>query len=111
MTDMQFLACYREIKNYNDRDAYVSDMVLSSIWEDAPSDEIPAARANAVGQIWDAAHKSVKQIAADAGLTQRKLAERFCIPVRTIEDWCVGKRTPPDYVRLMMQECLGLLQR
>lgn len=66
---------------------------------------------DAVGKIWDATHKSVKQIATDAGLTQRKLADRFCIPVRTIEDWCAGKRTPPDYVRMMMQELLGQLDR
>ncbi|MGM9549029.1 MAG: helix-turn-helix domain-containing protein [Faecousia sp.] len=50
-------------------------------------------------------------MAADAGLSQRKLAERFCIPVRTVEDWCAGKRIPPDYVRMMIQESLGLLRR
>ena len=111
MTDKQFCACVMEVDNYQDRDAYVSDMALSSIWDDAPSDEIPESSVDAVGRIWDATHKSVKQIAADAGMTQRKLAERFCIPVRTIEDWCTGKRTPPDYVRLMMQECLGMLTR
>lgn len=111
MTDKQFCTCVREVDNYQDRDAYVSDLVLSSIWGDAPGDDIPEARVDAVGQIWDAAHKSVKAIAAEAGMTHRKLAEHFFIPVRTIEDWCAGKRTPPDYVRLMMQELLGQLHR
>ena len=111
MSDKQFAACYKEIANYQDRDAYVSDMALSSIWEDTTSDEIPAERLDAVGQIWDAAHKSVKQIAADAGLTQRKLAERFCIPYRTVENWCGGQRECPAYVRLMMQELLGQVDR
>lgn len=111
MTDKQFLACYREIGNYQDQDAYVSEMSLSSIWGDAPDDDIPADRVKAIGAIWGAAHRSVKDIAADAGLSQRKLAERFDIPIRTVEDWCTGKRTPPDYVRMMMQECLGLLHR
>lgn len=111
MSDKQFAACYKEIANYQDRDAYVSDMALSSIWEDTTSDEIPAERLDAVGQIWDAAHKSAKQIAADAGLTQRKLAERFCIPYRTVENWCGGQRECPAYVRLMMQELLGQVDR
>lgn len=111
MSDKQFAACYKEIANYQDRDAYVSDMALSSIWEDTTSDEIPAERLDAVSQIWDAAHKSVKQIAADAGLTQRKLAERFCIPYRTVENWCGGQRECPAYVRLMMQELLGQVDR
>lgn len=111
MNNKQFCTCVREADNYQDRDAYVSDLVLSSIWEDDPEDEIPEARVDAVGKIWDATHKSVKQIAADAGLAQRKLAERFCIPYRTMESWCGGQRECPAYVRLMMQELLGQLDR
>ena len=57
----------------------------------------------------DAYHRDVKGICEEAGLTQRDLAERFFIPRRTVEDWCRGVRTPPDYVRLMMQELLGLI--
>ena len=111
MTDKQYAICVCEAHNYTDRDAYISDLVLSSIWEDAPTDDIPAERLYTVGQIWDAAHRSVKEIAAAAGLSQRKLAERFCIPYRTVENWCGGQRECPDYVRLMMQELLGQLDR
>lgn len=111
MTDKQFYACVSEVDSYQDRDAYISDMALSSMWEDDKTDEIPAERLDAVSQIWDAAHRSVKQIAADAGLSQRKLAERFCIPYRTMENWGGGQNACPLYVRLMMQECLGMLTR
>ena len=111
MTDKQYTICVTEALNYTDREAYISDLSLSSMWGDGPEDDIPTARIEQLGSIYDAVHRSVKQIAADAGLTQRKLAERFCIPVRTIEDWCTGKRTPPDYVRLMMQELLGQISR
>lgn len=95
----------------NDRDAFVSDWSLSSIWCDGPDTEIPADRPDQLGSIWDAAHRSVREIAKLSGLSQRKLAERFCIPYRSIEDWCRGLHNPPDYVRLMMQECLGLIDR
>ena len=77
MNNKQFCTCVREADNYQDRDAYVSDMALSSIWEDTTSDEIPAERLDAVGQIWDAAHKSVKQIAADAGMTHGSWQSAF----------------------------------
>lgn len=103
----QYLLCVAEAAHYQDRDAYVSDLALSSVWDDA--DAIPAERIDSIGQIWDACHRTVKDIAADAGLSLRKLAERFCIPYRTMEDWGADKRTPPVYVLLMMQECLGLL--
>lgn len=111
MTDKQFMACVSEAANYTDRDAYISDLCLSSMWGDEENADIPAERIDALGDIWDACHRSIKEIAALAGLSQRKLAERFCIPYRTVEDWCTGRRESPIYTRLMMQECLGLLTR
>lgn len=111
MTDKQFMACVSEAANYTDRDAYISDLCLSSMWGDAEDAPIPAERIESLGNIWYACHRSVKAIAADAGLSCRKLAERFCIPYRTIEDWSAGRRECPIYTRLMVQECLGFLHR
>lgn len=111
MTDKQFMACVSEVANYTGKDAYVSDLALSSMWNDDENTDIPTERIDALGVIWDAYHRPVKEIAADAGLSCRKLAERFCIPYRTVEDWSAGKRECPTYTRLMMQECLGLLVR
>lgn len=111
MTDKQFMTCVSEAANYTDRDAYISDLCLSSMWGDAAEAEIPAERIDALGDIWDACHRSIKEIADLAGLSRRKLAERFCIPYRTVEDWSASRRESPIYTRLMMQECLGLLTR
>lgn len=47
--------------------------------------------------------------ASSAGLSQRKLAEHFLIPYRTMENWCGGVSECPLYTRLMMQRILGLL--
>ena len=102
-----YQTCLKEALIITDRDEYVSDLALSSIWEDE-SAEIPQDRIDWLGQLWDAAHRSCKEIAAAAGLSQRKLAERFAIPYKTMEDWCRGTRTPPAYTLMMMQECLGL---
>ena len=111
MTDKQFLLCVTEADQYTDRGGYISDLALSSIWGDSEIEQIPEDRIDAIGQIWDSCHRSVKDIAAAAGLSQRKLAERFCIPYRTMENWCNDKRSCRLYDRLMMQECLGLLKR
>lgn len=109
MTINQYRACIKEVFAYTDREAYISDLALSEIWGDAPEDPIPDARLAALGQIWDAAHRTVPEIAKAAGLSNRKLAERFCIPYRTVEDWAADRRDSPLYVRLMLQQCLGLL--
>lgn len=86
-------------------------MALSSIWGDASDDGVPAERMEQLGSVYDASNRSIKDIAAAAGMSNRKLAERFCIPYRTMENWCGGQRSCPDYVRLMMQECLDILKR
>lgn len=103
-----YQTCLSEALNCPDRDAYISDLALSSIWGDEGGD-VPQARIDWLGQLWDAAHRSCKEIAAAAGMSQRKLAERFVIPYKTMEDWCRGTRTPPVYTLMMMQECLGLV--
>lgn len=106
MTIYQF--CLSETLNYNNRDAFVSDLALTSEWEDAETADIPDARLTWLSQLWDAAHRSVRDIAAASGLSQRKLADRFAIPYRTVENWC--SNTPcPIYVKMLMQESLGLV--
>lgn len=110
MNNKIYYTCLSEALNYSDQDAFVSDMALSSIWEDG-AEEIPASRIDWLRQIWTAAHRSIKDICKDAGLTQRGLAERFNIPARTIGNWATGERACPEYTRIMMQELLGLVGR
>ena len=51
---------------------------------------------------------TIKEICEKYDLSQTALAKRFDIPLRTIQNWYAGVRTPPDYVVRMMDE---LLQR
>lgn len=108
MTDKQYSTCVAEAQNYTDRDAYISDISLSSMWGDLPDAEIPEDRIEQLCSIYDAANRSIKQIAAEAGVSVRAIATRFCIPQRTVENWSGGQRECPVYLRLMMQECLGI---
>lgn len=108
MTNSEIYLCTTEALDYSDRDAYISDMALSSIWGDTADDDIPADRVEQLGRIWDRTHRTFAEIRGASGMTYRELAQRFCIPVRTMEDWSGGRRTPPLYTLLMMQEILGL---
>lgn len=108
MTNSEIYLCTTEALDYADRDAYISDMALSSVWGDEPDAEIPADRIEQLGHIWDRTHRTFAEIREASGMTYRELAQRFCIPVRTMEDWSAGRRTPPLYTLLMMQEILGL---
>lgn len=109
MTINQYHTAVAETANYTDRDAYISDLALSTIWDDPEDADIPTARLEELGQIWDAYHRTVRQILADADLSQSKFSQRFCLPLRTVEDWCAARRSCTIYDRLMFQQLLGLL--
>ena len=110
MTAKQYYLCVSAVANYSDPDAYVSDLALSTIWGDAPDAPIPPDRLDQLRSIYAAASRTVREIVAAVGMTQAAFAEAFCIPLRTVENWCTGCRECPLYTRLMMQKCLGLLR-
>ena len=114
MNKEQYNICISQAQIYSSRDAYISDMALSSLWGDPPDAPIPQDRLEKLGSVYDAVHRSVKDIAAASGMSVRAMAIRFCIPQRTAEGWCCSGKSARDcplYIRLMMQECLGLLKR
>lgn len=48
----------------------------------------------------------IAEICETYGLKQAELARHFGIPLRTVQDWHAGRRTPPDYVVNMMVKLL-----
>lgn len=108
MTYKQYNFCVAEAANYDDLDAYISDVALSTIWDDTPDAPIPPERLENLRSIYTAATRTVREVVAAAGMTQAAVTVRLCIPRRTLQDWCRGVRECPLYTRLMMQQCLGL---
>lgn len=112
ITDEQFYKLAGGAVKYTDRDAYVSDYSLSSMWGGVDeAADIPPERIELVGKMWDICHLSLKDIRAAAGLTQAAFSRRFLIPIRTIEDWEAGQRECRLYLRLLLAEAVGLFRR
>lgn len=44
------------------------------------------------------AAKIIREMREQTGMNRREFSEYTKIPVRTLEDWEAGKRTPPEYV-------------
>ena len=40
----------------------------------------------------------IKELRESIGMNRREFSEHTGIPVRTLEDWEAGRRTPPEYV-------------
>lgn len=51
---------------------------------------------------------TIREILTATGMTQKALAERFDIPLRTIQNWATGQRECPIYIRKMIIEILRL---
>lgn len=109
MTDKLFYDLWADALTTSDRAAYVSDWTLSTAWGEPEDADIPTDCIEQIGRIWDAAHMTARDMVYTAGPSQSAFATRYCIPRRTVEDWCRGLRTPPDYVRLLLARDLGLL--
>lgn len=92
-----------------DRDQYISDWSLSSIWGDDLEYDIPADRIEMLGLLWDVAHMSVKDIRSHTGVSQRKFADAFGIPARSLENWEGGQRDATPYVKLLLAHALGII--
>lgn len=111
MTDKQFYTLWAKALDSAGRSTYISDWFASSIWGDAEGAEIPADRAEELGKLWDAAHMSIRDIREYTALSQAAFAQRFCIPRRSVEDWEAGRRSCPDYLRLLLAQVSGAYQR
>ncbi len=104
----QYQVCIRELPNYTDADAYVSDLSLSSIWGDAQETASQEERIRQLQAIYKAASMPVPEISQSAGLNITQMSARFAAPYRTMQDWFSGARSCSLATRLMMLECLGL---
>ena len=106
MTRKQYSFCVTEAANYSNSDTYVSGMMAASIWDNANKIEIPTERQETLRRVYTAVIRTVPEIVCASGLTQTAFAERWCIPLCTVQDWCGGIRECPLYTRLMMQQCM-----
>ncbi len=42
--------------------------------------------------------KKIRELRDSVGMTRKEFSEHVGIPVRTLEDWEAGRRTPPEYI-------------
>lgn len=108
MDDRLFAKLWQDALGQPDKEMYIAEYGFPDWFDDISPD--PAEVTHILGQIHDTAHMSVRDIIAASGLTQSAFAVKFCVPLRTVEDWATGKRKCADYIRLMFARILGILE-
>ena len=80
-------------------DEYVFEVGGSLPGEYYTEDGIADKAIAALQIIWDLRENyNFSSIRKASGLTQKGFSAEYGIPLRTIEDWCTGSRTPPPYL-------------
>jgi DNA-binding transcriptional regulator YiaG len=54
---------------------------------------------------------TIKEAREQAGLSRAEMSRLFEIPVRTLEEWDAGRRTPPPYVEKLIIEKLQSISK
>lgn len=111
MTDAQLAFAFSEAKNYNDPDAFVSDLLLSSAL--LPEDETAEpdlALVPSLEAVWHTANDPFRELLPRMNLKQTTCARRFCIPLRTVQGWALGEREMPPYVRYLIALAAGYIK-
>lgn len=110
MTNKQIYQHFGEAANYDDPDAFASDVALSLLDPEDPSQEVDMGLYEQLRTLWRVSNAPFRELLALLGLNQSQCATRFCIPLRTVQGWALGERVPPPYLRLMMAEATGILK-
>ena len=50
--------------------------------------------------------KYIKELRESVNMTRKEFSEHTGIPVRTLEDWEAGRRTPPEYIPRLISDQL-----
>lgn len=105
MNDKDFQVLWASAFGYDDRESYITgnEEVLTKAFR------TPAKRQEYLGKIWDVAHISIRDLITQAGLNQSSFSRRFCVPLRTVQNWCTDVNTCPPYVKLAFARQLDML--
>lgn len=107
MTDKLFYNLWLDALEQPNLEMYIGEYGYPD-WFDEISEDVDEV-VSTLTAIHRVAHMSIREMLTETDLTQGAFAVKFCIPLRTVENWATGKRSCPDYVRLLIARQLKLL--
>lgn len=108
LTDKQIYTLFSDAAGSPDADAFAADAALSLTDPTDPEQGVDLDLFRQLHTLWQIANAPFRELLGLLGLNQTQCATRFCIPLRTVQDWAGGRRAAPLYLRLMMAEAMQL---
>lgn len=105
MDDTTFQALWATAHGFDNREAYITEN------EEALAKVIRGKekREEQLGKMWDVAHMTIRELIEKAGYNQSSFARHFCVPLRTVQDWCRKPEACTPWVKLGFARQLGML--
>lgn len=94
-----FKQLYSEALEYEELDMYIAERG----WQDWMGEFEPAEN---LTEIHTLANSTLKETRTRLNLKREGFSNLFEIPYRTLQDWELGNRTPPTYVKLLIDYSL-----
>ena len=108
MKDSTFKKLWDAALEQSDLEMYIGEFGYPDYFEEVG--DTPEKIIKTLTEIHTVANMPMGEVIKKSGMTQKQFSEKFCIPVRTVENWSAGSRDCPDYVRLMIIRQLGILE-
>lgn len=88
-----FLRLLTEATECKDLDSYIADVGSSVLLDDVET------ATKLLNAIWAMGHAglTVRRLSAACDISVRRIALRYGLPTRTVENWASGDRTPPGW--------------
>ena len=83
--------------------------VTTSIPDDADGCIDLDAETNRLSRFWDVSRMSVSELVSETGMSKTAFAKGAGIPFRTLQNWCLGLRECPAYLRFLLAEHYKLI--
>lgn len=109
MTNKEFKHLFMEAVDAKSWEMYFAQCASDPAFAQVPDEIYEEYVENALQNIWTAANISIKEMVATSGLSMTDFADRFLIPVRTLQDW-IAKGNQPTYVTVAYAELCGIVQ-
>ena len=106
----QYCVLLDGLEKCEDFEQYYAEKCDLPMWEKVEGKPNEREIRDVLESLYTAGTVTIQRIAEFAGYSVRGLGRRFGIPMRTIQGWAMDRDKVPFYVRLMMQEALGLLK-
>lgn len=108
MNSKLYYKLWLDAKSQPNKEMYINEYGYPDWFDEISTD--PDEVVSFLGEIHDKIWTPFKDILDGYGLSKAEFSRRFCIPIRTVEDWYSGKRKMPEWAKKLIIEKLEIMK-